>query len=342
MASSELIILDVGHGNCAVIKHGTEAIIVDAPGKPIVARTLDELGIKSVHALLISHADSDHLSGAIPLLLNSDRPVKHVYVNPDNRDNDIWREFRIAVKKSRTERGTSIHTSLNVEDPQDLILNGTSLKILHPTPELCLGTTGGIHTDGHKTNANNMSAVVLVEHNGKRLCLLAADSDRHSLEVMTEGEANLSAPILVFPHHGGHAGSGTDNRAFARKLVSLVKPLLVLFSLGRGSHGTPRADIINGVREGLDGAEPYIACTQLSRNCHTGTTPSNSARNLNKHSDGFTKDNCCAGTISLSLEDDGLTSLLESLTTHHETFIKKDVPNSLCRRQPAQQIIAKN
>ena len=75
MDCSELIILDVGHGNCSVVKHGTQAIIIDAPGKPIVARVLDELGITSIHALLISHADSDHLSGAIPILLNTDRPV---------------------------------------------------------------------------------------------------------------------------------------------------------------------------------------------------------------------------------------------------------------------------
>ena len=333
MASSELIILDVGHGNCAVIKHGTEAIIIDAPGKPIVARTLDELGIKSIHALLISHADSDHLSGAIPLLLNSERPVTHVYVNPDNRDSNAWHNFRVAVGQARANWGTSTHTSLNVEDPQGLALHGTTLKILHPTPEICLATTGGTHTDGHRINANNMSAVVLVEHNGERICLLAADSDQHSLEIMTEGATDLSAPILVFPHHGGHAGAGTDNRAFARDLVASVQPLLVLFSLGRGSHGTPRADIINGVREGLAGVEPYIACTQLSRNCLPGSGPASTNRNLNKHSDGYNKDSCCAGTISVPLEANGLSSLLAGLTADHESFIKKDIPNSLCRRQ---------
>ena len=178
-----------------------------------------------------------------------------------------------------------------------------------------------------------MSAVVLVEHNGERICLLAADSDQHSLEIMTEGATDLSAPILVFPHHGGHAGAGTDNRAFARDLVASVQPLLVLFSLGRGSHGTPRADIINGVREGLAGAEPYIACTQLSRNCLPGAGPTSTNRNLNKHSDGYTKDSCCAGTISLPLEINGLPSLLASLTANHESFIKRDIPNPLCRRQ---------
>lgn len=333
MASSELIILDVGHGNCAVIKHGTEAIIIDAPGKPIVARTLDELGITSIHALLISHADSDHLSGAIPLLLNSERPVAHVYVNPDNRDSNVWRDFRVAVREARTNWGTSTHTSLNVEDPYGLTLHGTTLKVLHPTPEICLATTGGTHTDGHRINANNMSAVVLVEHNGERICLLAADSDQHSLEIMTEGATDLTAPILVFPHHGGHAGVGTDNRAFARDLVARVQPLLVLFSLGRGSHGTPRADIINGVREGLSNVEPYIACTQLSRNCLSEAGPTSTNRILNKNSDGYTKNNCCAGTISVPLENNGLSSLLASLSTNHEKFIKQDIPNSLCRRQ---------
>lgn len=338
MASSELIILDVGHGNCAIIKHGTEAIVVDAPGKPIVARALDELGITSISALLISHADSDHLSGAIPLLLSPERPVKQVYVNPDNRESKIWRDFRIAVKEARSrtqESRTVVYTALNIEQPQQLTLENTTLRILHPTPEMCLATTGGKDIDGHRINANNMSAAVMIEHNGKGVCLLAADTDKHSLEVMTEGKMDMTASILVFPHHGGHAGTNIDNRTFAKELVSKVNPSLVVFSLGRGSHGTPRPDIITGVREGLANAQPYIACTQLSKNCHSGKPKGSDTRRLSKTSDGYQKDSCCAGTLVVPLQDNGIAELLSSLNEHHEAFIVNDVPNSLCRKHLA-------
>lgn len=97
MVSSDLIIVDVGHGNCSIVQHGSEAIVIDAPAKPVVGRVLDELGIRSIHALVISHADNDHLSGAIPLILNGSRPVAQVYVNPDRRTSRAWMQFRQAV-----------------------------------------------------------------------------------------------------------------------------------------------------------------------------------------------------------------------------------------------------
>jgi competence protein ComEC len=335
MASSELIILDVGHGNCALIKHGSEAIIIDAPAKPIVARALDELGITSIHSLIISHADNDHLSGAIPLMMNDDRPIQHVYVNPDDRDSAAWHDFRTAVGTvRRSKRGITVHTSLNMEEPQELKINETTLTVLHPSPELCLATTAGVHTDGRRVNANYMSAVVLVEHDGERICLLAADSDKYSLDLMLEEKTNLRAPVLIFPHHGGRAGQNTDNREFAKQLVSAVQPSLVLFSLGRGSHGTPRAEIVLGVREAMAGTVPYIACTQLSRNCCNDSPPSKSPqRLLDKNSDGYAKDNCCAGTISIPLEKKGWETVISSLTMNHGSFVAKEVPGSLCRRK---------
>lgn len=330
MASSELIILDVGHGNCSIIKNGTDAIIIDAPGRPIVSRVLDELGIKSIHALLISHADSDHLSGVIPILLDASRPVKDVYVNPDNRKTAAWLQFRMAASEARKERGTLVHSSLNLQDPGEISLAETKLQVLFPTPEMCLATNDGTHIDGNRNDANSMSAVMLVKHSGKNICLLAADSGHHSLEGMIQEKADLKAAMLVFPHHGGNVGGTTDNRAFAKRLVAAVEPQVVIFSVGRGSHGTPRPEIIAGVRDMLPGAAPYIACTQLSKNC-SASVPS-SKRVLNKHSDGFQKNQCCAGTVSWPLEKNGLQMVTDELNRNHDNFVVKEVPDALCRR----------
>lgn len=342
MACGELIILDVGHGNCTIIKHGNEAIIIDAPGRPVVAKALDELNIKSVHALLISHADSDHLSGAIPILMNPERPVRHVYVNPDDRSTSSWHQFRIAAGDARKQQGTTIHPSLNIDDPKNLALSETTIHVLHPTPEMCLATNAGNHTDGVRLDANSMSAVVLIVHDGERVCLLAADSGRHSLDIMMGENRDLSAEILVFPHHGGHIGGTADNKLFAKNLVSSVKPKLVLFSLGRGAHGTPRPEIIAGTREALHKNTPYIACTQISKNC-SDTLPNQNNRPLAKHSEGLAKDHCCAGTIMLPLKKGGLDSILGDLNEHHGNFVTSEIPKALCRRQiapPAPQLIA--
>lgn len=333
MASSELIIVDVGHGNCAIIQHGSEAIIIDAPAKPVVARVLDELGIESIHALILSHADTDHLSGTIPLILNQNRPVAHVYVNPDKRTSQSWKRFRQAIATAHKEFQTAIavHPSISTTDSGTITMAGTTLHVVHPQPEMCLTGTGGTDVDGKKVTANNMSAVVLVEHNGQRICLLAADSDRRSLDRMVDHSADLRAPILVFPHHGGHAAA-SDNRSFARDFVASVEPAVVLFSLGRGSHGTPRPEIMAGVREAMaEQPPPYVACTQLSARCATAL-PAPGKRILDSRSEGFKDSKCCAGTLTISLTDGGLDKLLAELTEHHGSFVTKKVPGALCRK----------
>lgn len=209
------------------------------------------------------------------------------------------------------------------------------LCVLRSQLAICLATNEGEHTDGIKLDANSMSAVVLIEHNGNKICLLAADSGRHSLDIMLGENRDLRAQILVFPHHGGHTGGPADNRSFAKDLVSAVQPKLVLFSLGRGSHGTPRPEIVAGTQEAISAQQPYIACTQLSKNC-ADALPSQTDRKLLKHSEGFSKNHCCAGTITIPLSDDGIKLAMMELSEHHGKFVTSEIPKALCRRQIAR------
>lgn len=329
-AFSELVIVDVGHGNCAMVQHEGVAIVIDAPSKPVVAQTLHERGVTEISALVISHADSDHLSGAIALLTNENRPVREVFVNPDSRAGLIWKEFRQAIAYAR-KRGTVVNTDLSITTSGKISLAGTTLRIVHPPPEMCLGTVGGADVDGFAIDANNMSAVVLVEHDGHRVCLLAADTNRRSLDMMSEAKLDLGAQVLVFPHHGGHAAT-SDNLAFAREFVTAVQPSVVLFSLGRGSHNTPRPEIVAGVRQAMSADPPYIACTQLSTRC-SAVVPATGDRGLNPGSDGFKQKKCCSGTLTMRLGPDAGQSLRASLLGSHSDFVAAYAPTALCRRQ---------
>lgn len=344
MDSDELYLLDVGHGNCALIKRGSTAIVIDAPSKPVLARALDELGITTISDLLISHADADHLSGGIALIMDESRPVGNIYVNPDPRKSRAWQEFRQAVRAAR-KRGTYVETSLNTNHSGKVSIGATTLSILHPTPELCLSTVEGVSDQDTKLTANNMSAVVRVDHAGSAVCLLAGDTDLTSLRSMMDDGVDLSAAVLVFPHHGGNAG-GHDNRSFAKELTSSVNPELVFFSLGRGVHGTPQPDIVTGVRESAGNAEgraaPYIACSQLSTRC-SSKLPAPTDRGLDARSEGLAKNSCCAGTVSIDLENASVGGLIGRLKTSHSMFVSDHVANPLCTRlkkSPDQELDA--
>jgi len=78
----ELLILDVGHGNCAILRDTQGVSVVDCgkDGSTLVS-TLRHLRINEVHHVLISHADIDHIGG-LPQLLET-FPVHNIYMNPD-------------------------------------------------------------------------------------------------------------------------------------------------------------------------------------------------------------------------------------------------------------------
>src|SRR6185436_11845015 len=65
---AELTILDVGHGNCAVLRDDRGAVIVDTGVGVTLLEFLEQCGITAIDAVLISHSDSDHVAGLIKLL----------------------------------------------------------------------------------------------------------------------------------------------------------------------------------------------------------------------------------------------------------------------------------
>lgn len=80
---SSVTLLDVSHGNCAVIQDGNAVAVVDSPIGSLLLDTLTDMGVSTVSAAIISHADRDHLSGILSLLTNDNFQVERIYVNPD-------------------------------------------------------------------------------------------------------------------------------------------------------------------------------------------------------------------------------------------------------------------
>src|SRR5947209_11889520 len=98
----ELIVLDVGHGNCALVRdiHGT--IIIDCPLGSTLMKTLRQLNIREIASVLLSHADEDHIGGVMNLLTNEDITVQHVFLNADAlRKTLTWKNLRQALADVR-------------------------------------------------------------------------------------------------------------------------------------------------------------------------------------------------------------------------------------------------
>ena len=70
-----LYLLDVGHGNSSVLVDTKGTVVVDAGPKTGLLDFLTSHEIHEIDVLLLSHADRDHIGGAMALLL-SDEMIK--------------------------------------------------------------------------------------------------------------------------------------------------------------------------------------------------------------------------------------------------------------------------
>lgn len=328
MVSPEVLIVDVGHGNCAVVIDETAVVVVDAPAGGTLADTLAAHGVKVVDAVLVSHSDEDHIAGLVTLLLDAEIEVGRVFLNPDAmKDTEAWRDLRTALAYARTRYGCVVITMLTSEINGLGLLPKTcaTLEVMAPNPIVAVSGPGGADLADRRLVANTMSAVVRIGAMGGPTVLLSGDLDAVGLANIKESGVDVRADVLVFPHHGGLAGSRMT--AFTKELCELVRPSVVVFSIGRNRHSNPRPEVVSAVRAAVPGCR--IVCTQLSKHCATAPPVSAPSHLFDRPAKGRAERTCCGGTLVLSLAPPHGFSA--DFLAGHETFIATHAPSALCK-----------
>ncbi len=324
-----LTILDVGHGNCAVLRDDYGTVVIDGGKQQVLLRYLKAQAIAEIEAVLISHADHDHIGGIIDLLLAREIRVNSLYLNADaSKQTRRWNDLRhAAAERSRSEE-MRLSLQLTVDFPGVFDRGDVKIEILSPTPVTALAGPGEQDIDGSRVTSNSMSAVLRISASGVGQVLLAGDMEGTTLQDILARNTSLQAKVLIFPHHGGSPGS-VDAFEFARRLCREVQPELVVFSIGRGNFDNPRPEVVAGVKAAVPDA--HIACTQLSEHCATNL-PSFCPTHLHtRHAHGYENKKCCAGSIEISL---GLNLSYLPGTHDHLDFIRMHAPTALCQQLP--------
>ena len=318
-------ILDVGHGSSTVVEEPNGVLIIDGGQGDTLARFLIGRGIYRVHTVIVSHADADHIGGISLLLSATEFQVGQVFVNPDVRETHLWEDF-VSVMRAARERGTKFNLELTNVNPGHLSLGGVRLEVLAPSQDMAIKTTDGRSPNGGQLTPNSMSAVVRLWAGGDPRLLIAGDIDQVGLDNLLEDNRDVTADVLLFPHHGGLPGRSNPTD-FTKLLVGAVSAKLVVFSIGRGRYGNPRPEIVAAVLcSSQQGA--HIACTQLSEHC-AAELPKSATDLQDISSGGAATATSCAGTMEISLEPD--KNYLPDRNAHLE-FILQNAPTALCRR----------
>lgn len=324
----EVLILDVGHGNCSVILADGSVCVVDAPVGTTLLETLRQLGISRVDTIILSHADKDHVAGVSTLLTCREIEVKTLYVNPDatkQGPRSPWQKLRVSIQDARQKSELKVVPALT-SDSSPIAVGTASLEVLAPAPELILGGAGSTDISGKTLlTSNSISAVIRVVYKGQGMFLLPGDLDGTGLTSMIAEGKDAKAKALLFPHHGGLPGN-TSTEEFVLNLCHLVQPEVIIFSNSRGQFSNPRPEIIASIRDRFSAT---IACTQLSRECLETTDGVSDVHIHDLPSHGRKNKSCCAGSLRFRLED--LTQGTSTSLLQHKEFVLTHVHSSLCK-----------
>jgi beta-lactamase superfamily II metal-dependent hydrolase len=328
---SDVVVFDVAHGNCSLVRSQGEYCVIDAPRGALLLNTLEDMGIYCVDVAFISHADKDHIAGVIGLLSSETIQLKKLYLNPDSqKQTRIWRDLLAAVSVAERQGSCEVVSTLTTTMPGTVTVGDVMIHVEAPSTSFALAGSGSIDAQGRHITSNSISAVLRLKHEDNPGILLAGDIDELGLDDAVLHGRDLTAQTLVFPHHGGLPAS-SDATAFVDRIMSAVNPSLVIFSNGRGKHENPRPEIVSPVA--MTGC--VIACTQLAKRC--SKSPIFECGHLEPHrAHGKSTGASCAGSITIDLADQGRR--LASNEKAHQKFVDDVIETPMCRvpRPPSE------
>lgn len=314
-----LNVVDVGHGNCAVIQSEGKCVVVDAASKVHLLKYLVKNEITVIDLIVLSHSDQDHIAGLQPVLASPEITVKRLVVSADSQKHtDVWEDVRALIAE-RVENNLldlvlGVHSkSLNEWGVVNERLN---LEVVSPSSAMALAGSGmAIANGAKKLTSNSVSIVLRVNFDNQPIVLLAGDMDRIALDELISKSSAAPVKFLVYPHHGGLPGTACPAK-FTNDIISFFSPECIIFSNGRNMHSNPRPQVVAALRK--MSSELYIACTQLSNDCCSDVALDRSYVPAN-YSAGTSGGTYCSGTIEIDLER---AEILNELKQAHEQFVR--------------------
>lgn len=176
-----MVACDVGQGDATVLNAGEgSAVVVDAgPDPRAVDRCLDQLGVRSVPLVVLTHGHADHVDGLRGVLRG--RRVAEVESGPGGR--------------STVRSGVPVREVVDGEIRHVGPLSWTVVWPVDPHP------VGLDASDGEGSAANDASIVLLVRVSGISI-LLSGDIEPLAQRALLRRHPELRADVLKVPHHG--------------------------------------------------------------------------------------------------------------------------------------------
>jgi competence protein ComEC len=242
--------LDVGQGDSIFVKtpDGKQILIDGGPNNMVIQKLGEVMPFydRDIDVLVISHTDSDHITGLIEVLERYDFSLII-------RSNILCEKtLCLALEEKISEEDAQVWF-VDSGDVLDLG-HGVSLNILYP-----------FNDEPYNGKPNNNSVVVKLVY-GDNTLLLTGDAEKKVETMLFYSEADISARFLKVAHHGSKTST-------TGKFLEAVSPLFAFIEVGDNYYGHPSEDVLTrlenkGVtyyRTDRDGDVHLITWSQMDR-----------------------------------------------------------------------------
>lgn len=213
----EVYFFDVGQADCALVKIGEHAMLIDAGDigqDDLILSYLHEAGVDGLDYLIATHPHADHI-GSMPAVIRT-LDVGTLIMPDAVATTDIFSDLLDAVEES----GIPLSVSA-VGDTYSL--GAAEIVILAPTRDY---------------DDLNDSSIVLKVLFGETSFLFTGDAESESEQDQLSMGQDLSADVLKVGHHG----SGTSS---TKAYLVAVSPSYAVISVGaENSYGHPSGEVL--------------------------------------------------------------------------------------------------
>ncbi|NLA76226.1 MAG: MBL fold metallo-hydrolase [Clostridiales bacterium] len=216
--------IDVGQGDCELIKCGGFAMLIDS-GESGNAETilsyLEKQGVTALDYIVITHPHSDHMGSMSEIIKRL--PPKCIIMPQLSGENipttKVYENLLLSIRDS----GAQV---IAAKAGESYTLGDSEFTVLSPSRQY--------------DDLNNMSVVLHFVY-GSSSFLFTGDAETEAEKDILKSGFDMTSDVLKVGHHGSDTSS-------SEKFIKSVKPLYAVISCGAGnSYNHPHAKIVNRI-----------------------------------------------------------------------------------------------